>query len=212
MNQFTQRSQKVMNVALQVARKLNSSVVGTEHLLAGLILEEQGVAARVLRALNFPANAFLRELEGTAAGGHLVLGQNVDYSPRSKHALALAKEVSAELGVDYIATEHLLLGILRENEGFGATALKESGITEEAILALLNGEQPAAPANTPKGAPAKGKSNTPELDKCGRDLTEMAKNGDLDPVIGREKEIERVVQILSRRTKNNPVLIGEPGV
>ena len=215
MNQFTQRSQKVMNVALQVARKLNSSVVGTEHLLAGLILEEQGVAAKLLRMLNFNANAFLRQLESTAAEDSLGFAQEVDYSPRSKHALALAKEVSAELGVDYIATEHLLLGILREGEGVGANTLKENGVTEEAILALLNGEQPSQPIGGGHGTAspkAKGKSSTPELDKCGRDLTEMAKNGDLDPVIGREKEIERVVQILSRRTKNNPVLIGEPGV
>ena len=214
MNQFTQRSQKVLNNALAVAKKLGCSVVGTEHLLAGLVLEEQGVAAQALRALGFDARGFLHRLEGTASAVSL-FGQNIDYSPRTKHALALAKEVSGELHVDYIATEHILLGILREGEGAGAEYLKENGVTEERILALLNGEEPAqnccgGSCNTAPSA--KGKTNTPELDKCGRDLTTMAKNGDLDPVIGRDKEIERVVQILSRRTKNNPVLIGEPGV
>lgn len=213
MNQFTQRSQKVLNNALAVAKKLGSTVVGTEHLLAGLVLEEQGVAAQVLRALHFDARSFLHQLEGTASVGSF-FGQNIEYSPRTKHALALAKEVAGELRVDYIATEHILLGILREGEGYGAEALKSSGITEENILALLNGEEPSSYSNGFGGtAPtAKGKTSTPELDKCGRDLTAMAKNGDLDPVIGRAKEIERVVQILSRRTKNNPVLIGEPGV
>lgn len=213
MNHFTQRSQKVLNHAITVAGKLNSSVVGTEHLLAGIVLEEQGVAAQALRALGFDARGFLRRLEETASVGGSFFPQNMEYSPRTKHALSLAKDISGELRVDYVATEHILLGILREGEGVGAEVLKESGITEEKLLALLNGEEPEMNSSTVSGAAAgKGKSATPELDKCGRDLTAMAKNGDLDPVIGREKEIERVVQILSRRTKNNPVLIGEPGV
>ena len=214
MNQFTQRSQKVLNNALTVARKLNSPVVGTEHLLGGIVLEEEGVAARVLRALGFDANAFLRHLEETASMSVSLFPQNMDYSPRTKHALNLAKEISGEMQLNYIATEHILLGILREGEGAGATYLKEHGITEEKIVALLSGEEPSSAGSDGYGASskAKGKTATPELDKCGRDLTAMAKNGDLDPVIGRDKEIERVVQILSRRTKNNPVLIGEPGV
>lgn len=215
MNQFTQRSQKVLNNALTVARKLNSPVVGTEHLLGGIVLEEDGVAARALRALGFDARDFLRQLEETSSMSGSLFVQNMDYSPRTKHALNLAKEVSGEMQVNYIATEHILLGILREGEGAGAAYLKEHGITEEKIMALLSGEEPSAGgSNDSYGAAsaAKGKTATPELDKCGRDLTAMAKNGDLDPVIGRDKEIERVVQILSRRTKNNPVLIGEPGV
>lgn len=213
MNHFTQRSQKVLNNAVTVARKLHSSVVGTEHLLAGIVLEEQGVAAQALRALGFDVRNFLRRLEDTASVNTGFFPQNMEYSPRTKHALALAKDISGELHVDYIATEHILLGLLREGEGIGAEVLRESGVTEEKIIALLNGEEPAG-GNSPiySNGTSTGKSATPELDKCGRDLTAMAKNGDLDPVIGREKEIERVVQILSRRTKNNPVLIGEPGV
>ena len=216
MNQFTQRSQRVLQNAVTVARKLNSDAVGTEHLLAGIILEEQGVGAKILSALDFDVRAFLTQLEQEAGESDGLYTQNIDYSPRSKHVLALAKEVAAEFQVNYIATEHILLGILREGEGAGAEILKDGGITEERVMGLLMGDESrAAGGNESYGsapAAAKAKTNTPELDKSGRDLTSMAKNGELDPVIGREKEIERVVQILSRRTKNNPVLIGEPGV
>lgn len=215
MNQFTQRSQRVLQNALNVARKLNSPAVGTEHLLAGIILEEQGVGAKILNALGFDVRGFLSQLEQEAAAMSGIYAPNIDYSPKSKHVLALAKEVAAEFQVNYIATEHILIGILRESEGAGAEILRDSGITEERVMALMTGDDSrSAGGNESYGAsPApKGKSNTPELDKSGRDLTAMAKNGELDPVIGREKEIERVVQILSRRTKNNPVLIGEPGV
>jgi ATP-dependent Clp protease ATP-binding subunit ClpC len=215
MNQFTQRSQRVLQNAMNVAKKLNSAAVGTEHLLAGIILEEQGVGAKVISALGFDVRGFLTQLEQEASAMSGVYAQSIDYSPKSKHVLALAKEVAAESQVNYIATEHILIGILREGEGAGAEILKASGITEERVMALLTGDDPRSTgggetysaASTPKA-----KSNTPELDKSGRDLTAMAKSGELDPVIGREKEIERVVQILSRRTKNNPVLIGEPGV
>ncbi len=215
MNQFTQRSQRVLQNALNVARKLDSPAVGTEHLLAGIILEEQGVGAKILSALGFDVRGFLSQLEQEAATVSGVYAQNLDYSPKSKHVLSLAKEVAAEFQVSYIATEHILIGILREGEGAGAEILRDSGITEERIMALLSGDdgRTAAGGEAYGASPApKTKSNTPELDKSGRDLTVMAKSGELDPVIGREKEIERVVQILSRRTKNNPVLIGEPGV
>lgn len=215
MNQFTQRSQRVLQNALNVARKLNSPAVGTEHLLAGIILEEQGVAAKILSVLGFDVRGFLSQLEQESSAMSGIYAPNIDYSPKSKHVLALAKEVAAESQVNYIATEHILIGILREGEGAGAEILKDSGITEERVMALLNGEDPRSAGGGEHygSAPApKAKSNTPELDKSGRDLTAMAKSGELDPVIGREKEIERVVQILSRRTKNNPVLIGEPGV
>ncbi|MGI5875016.1 MAG: ATP-dependent Clp protease ATP-binding subunit [Bacillota bacterium] len=220
MNNFTIKSQRVISHAVNAARKLKSPVVGTEHLLAGLVLEEQGVAAKALRMLGFDSRAFLSELERSAAET-AVSGGGVEYSPRTKHVLSLAKDVAAEFGVDYIATEHLLLGILRENEGYGAEYLKQAGITEERIMELFRESQGGGESygggsyGAPYGGPVKsgaGRSATPELDKCSRDLTAMAKNGDLDPVIGRAKEIERVVQILSRRTKNNPVLIGEPGV
>ena len=213
MNQFTQRSQKVLNNALAVAKKLNSSEVGTEHLLGGIILEEDCVAARALRALGIDAKDYLRCLEKTAAMPSILFPQDMDYSPRTKDVLKRSKVFASEMGVNYIATEHILLGILNEGEGAAASYLKEHGVDQDKILSLLSGDsvpQPEQSGGSHSGA--KGNTATPELDKCGRDLTAMAKNGELDPVIGRDKEIERVVQILSRRTKNNPVLIGEPGV
>ena len=213
MNQFTQRSQKVLNNALAVAKKLNSSEVGTEHLLGGIILEEDCVAARALRALGIDAKDYLRCLEKTAAMPSILFPQDMDYSPRTKDVLKRSKVFASEMGVNYIATEHILLGILNEGEGAAASYLKEHGVDQDKILSLLSGDSvPQSEQSGISHSGAKGNTATPELDKCGRDLTAMAKNGELDPVIGRDKEIERVVQILSRRTKNNPVLIGEPGV
>ena len=213
MNQFTQRSQKVLNNALAVAKKLNSSEVGTEHLLGGIILEEDCVAARALRALGIDAKDYLRCLEKTAAMPSILFPQDMDYSPRTKDVLKRSKVFASEMGVNYIATEHILLGILNEGEGAAASYLKEHGVDQDKILSLLSGDSVPQPEQSGiSHSGAKGNTATPELDKCGRDLTAMAKNGELDPVIGRDKEIERVVQILSRRTKNNPVLIGEPGV
>ena len=213
MNQFTQRSQKVLNNALAVAKKLNSSEVGTEHLLGGIILEEDCVAARALRALGIDAKDYLRCLEQTAAMPSILFPKDMDYSVRTKDVLKRSKVFASEMGVNYIATEHILLGILNEGGGAAASYLKEHGVDQDKILSLLSGDGlNKAEQNGASYGGDKGNTATPELDKCGRDLTAMAKNGELDPVIGRDKEIERVVQILSRRTKNNPVLIGEPGV
>ena len=214
MNQFTQRSQKVLNNALAVAKKLNSSEVGTEHLLGGIILEEDCVAARALRALGIDAKDYLRCLEKTAAMPSILFPKDMDYSVRTKDVLKRSKVFASEMGVNYIATEHILLGILNEGGGGAASYLKEHGVDQDKILSLLSGDglNKAEQNGGGSHSGAKGNTATPELDKCGRDLTAMAKNGELDPVIGRDKEIERVVQILSRRTKNNPVLIGEPGV
>ena len=218
-NRFTKRSQKVLQLATNISAKLGSEQVGTEHLLAGLVMEEGSVAAKVLAALRFDAPAFLQALQEGAAP-ELLPGATLTYSPRAKHVLELARQASAEQGVDYIATEHLLIGIAREGEGYGAEALKQAGIGEEAIWQMLSeGQAPAAgstPAYNSGGTPTatvpNAQSQTPELDKSSRDLTQLAREGGLDPVVGRSEEIERVVQILSRRSKNNPVLIGEPGV
>lgn len=217
-NNLTQRSRKIINTAIAVAKKLSCSEVGTEHLLAGIVLEEQCIAARILKMCGFDSRGFLAALEQTAAPQSYAV-QNLEFSPRCKQVLSYAAEIAAENGVNYVATEHILLGLLKEGQGYGAEVLKAAGVDAETVLRILNegsnGSDNGAFSqyqNQYGQSSAQGKTATPELDKSGRDLTAMAKNGEIDPVIGRDKEIERVIQILSRKTKNNPVLIGEPGV
>ncbi|MDO4541454.1 MAG: ATP-dependent Clp protease ATP-binding subunit, partial [Bacillota bacterium] len=210
-SQFTKRARQAVQVANYLAQQLNSPVVGTEHILAGIINEESGVGAKVLKALSFDSKGYLDALRQTAESKQLT--EAPVFSPRCKQVFEQARLAAVEQQVSYIATEHLLLGILREGEGYGAIALREKGVTEEKVWQLLNG----AAGNSEPGAAGAGGGqgqggSTTELDKVGRDLTAIAKDGGLDPVIGRDSEIERVVQILSRRSKNNPVLIGEPGV
>jgi ATP-dependent Clp protease ATP-binding subunit ClpC len=234
--QFTERARKVLGLARQEAQKFNHEYIGTEHILLGLILEGSGVAATVLRNMDVDLRKIRLEIEKLVQQGPQVMTapSKLPFTPRAKRVIDLAKEEAATLNHEHVGTEHLLLGLLRENEGIAAQVLMNLGVrldeVREEVLELLSPE--AGGANPEKGdtgrrgkprdtasispgaaQPAGGeKSKTPALDAFGRDLTELAREGTLDPVIGRKDEIERVIQVLCRRTKNNPVLIGEAGV
>jgi len=214
MENFTERARKVISLARQEAQRLNSDVVGTEHILLGIVEEGSGVAAKVLKNLNIDLKMVRQEIEKLISPGPPVvtLGQ-IPFSPRAKRVMDLAREVSTNMGQEIVGTEHLLLGILREGEGVAAQVLMNLGVklddVQEIILEMLGIETPQDLDDKVTG---KTKSKTPALDAFGKDLTQLARDKNLDPVIGRKKEIERVMQILSRRTKNNPVLLGEAGV
>lgn len=212
-DRFTERAQKVMVYAQEEAVRLNHNYIGTEHLLLGLIREGEGIAAQVLKNKGITLDAVRNNVEAVIGRGQQKVEQVIGYTPRTKNILELSLNEARNLGHNYIGTEHLLLALIREGEGVAAQILSAMGMnldnTVQEIMNVLSSD------NRPKGksgaAPAKNPA-TPTLNQYGRDLTEMAKEGKLDPIIGREKEIERVIQILSRRTKNNPVLIGDPGV
>ncbi len=214
-DRFTDRARRVMGLARQEAQRFNHEYIGTEHILLGLIQEGSGVAANVLRNLDIDLDKIRREVEKIVQSGPsmVTMGQ-LPFTPRAKKVLELAVEEASNLGHNYIGTEHLLLGLIRENEGVAAQVLLNLGLkledVREEVLELLGADMPTE-SSTPEQKKG-GKSKTPALDAFGRDLTELAREGKLDPVIGRANEIERVIQILSRRTKNNPVLLGEPGV
>jgi len=205
---FTQRAQKVIAYAQEEARRLNHNVVGTEHLLLGLIREGEGVAARALANLGIDANKVRNQVETMIGVGPFVIQGPIGYTPRAKRVMELALDESRKLGHNYVGTEHILLGLIREGEGVAAQVLNNLGVSldkaQKEVLNLLG--DPKVHGNYKKAA------NTPTLNQFGRDLTELAAEGKLDPVVGREQEIERVIQVLTRRTKNNPCLIGEPGV
>jgi ATP-dependent Clp protease ATP-binding subunit ClpC len=210
---FTERAKMTIMRAQQLAMQMGHPIVGTEHLLLSLAAEEQGVAAKVLAELGVSVQNLYEQVTGVMESNPLVAGQSVPFSPRTKRVLELAVAEARELGHNYVGTEHLLLGLLREGEGIAARLLQANNISLETVYAsLMEVLGKAAPGSmgTAKSQ-AKGKP-TPVLDSFGRDLTKEADDGKLDPVIGREKEVERVIQVLSRRTKNNPCLIGEPGV
>ncbi len=207
---FSDRAQKVIILSQEESRRLGHNVVGTEHILLGLVAEGQGVAAKALSALGISMDKVRNEVEKVVGKGSFATQGQIGFTPRSKRVLELAIDEARQLQHTYIGTEHILLGLIREGEGIAAQILKNLGTDlesmREQVIQLLGG-------NVQQGShPGKRKSATPTLEQFGRDLTEMAHEGKLDPVIGRDKEIERVIQILSRRTKNNPVLIGEPGV
>jgi len=217
---YTQRAKLVVMRSQQLAMQVGHPVVGTEHLLLSLTAEEHSVASKVLSSLGLSAQKLYEQLQEIMGKTVRSVGQGVPFSPRAKRVLELAVEEARELEHNYIGTEHLLLGLLREGEGVAARLLQSNNISLEAVRsATLSALGPGAGGGQP-GPMAKGKSTgsksgqkpTPTLDSFGRDLTKEAADGKLDPVIGRSKEIERVVQVLSRRTKNNPCLIGEPGV
>ncbi|HHX77091.1 MAG TPA: ATP-dependent Clp protease ATP-binding subunit, partial [Firmicutes bacterium] len=209
---FTERAQKVLVLAQEEARNLNHNYVGTEHLLLGLIREGEGIAFRVLDAMNVDIASIKKELDKVLGKGEMA-SASLSYTPRAKKIIELAIEESRNLGHNYVGTEHLLLGIIREGEGVAAQVLNNLGVElgEVRKMVMKNLEKGDLPLSKQNG-PKRGRSKTPTLDAFGRDLTYLAEEGKLDPVVGREKEIERVLQVLSRRTKNNPCLIGEPGV
>ncbi|MGQ9557188.1 MAG: ATP-dependent Clp protease ATP-binding subunit [Desulfurispora sp.] len=217
-SKFTQRAQKVLHLAQEEAVRLGSPFVGTEHILLGLLREGEGVAARALQALQVDVDKVRQQVEQMVDKGQPVPVEQVMITPRGKRVLELAVEESRRLGHNYVGTEHLLLGLIREGEGVAAQVLASMGIGPEKLWQvlgqMLGGVSPQGGGNAPQGhtCPHQVSAKNGLLEQFSRDLTQLARQERLDPVVGREKEIERVIQILSRRTKNNPVLIGEPGV
>src|SRR3989339_1293128 len=215
-DRFTDRARKVMALAREEARRFNHEYIGTEHILLGLVKEGSGVAANVLQNLDIELKKIRLEVEKIVqSGSDLVSVGQLPFTPRVKKVLEYAMEEARALGHNYIGTEHLLLGLLREQEGVAAQVLLNSGVkledVREEVIGLLGSE--AVQGDVSQGKEEnKGKSKTPALDSFGRDLTQQAREHELDPVIGRQDVIERVIQVLCRRTKNNPVLLGEAGV
>lgn len=206
---FTERAQRVIVLSQEEARRLGHNVVGTEHILLGLIAEGEDVAARSLLSLGISIDQVRGEIERMIGRGGKPSEGQIGFTPRSKRVLELAFDEARRLGHTYIGTEHLLLGLIREGEGVAAQVLNNLGADLEKVRSQVTsqlGGGGKAKTQIPRS------NKTPTLDQFGRDLTSLASEGKLDPVIGREKEIQRVIQVLSRRTKNNPVLIGEPGV
>jgi ATP-dependent Clp protease ATP-binding subunit ClpC len=217
MQRFTQRARRVLSLAHEEAERLHHNYIGTEHLLLGLIREEGGVAGRVLRELGLdPARVKEMVERLTGVGRHA--GGRIELAPGTEHVLQLAIEEARRMGHHYIGTEHLLLGLVRQGEGVGMDVLRRLGVTPEQVrrqTRRILQETPARQAAAqPAGGPERKESSvkTPLLDQLATDLSSLAEAGKLDPVVGRQTEIERVIQILARRTKNNPALIGEPGV
>lgn len=209
---FTERAQKVLRYAQEEARSMGHNYVGTEHLLLGLLREEGGAASTVLINLGMDLEKMREYITKLVGKGNANFHEGFGYTPRTKRVMELSFYEARNLGHNYVGTEHLLLALIREGEGVAARILKDSKMdTEEIKQQVMQIIQEKGTETKQGGAPA-GQSSTPNLDQFGRDLNAMAREGKLDPVIGRDKEIERVVQILSRRTKNNPVLVGEPGV
>jgi ATP-dependent Clp protease ATP-binding subunit ClpC len=210
-DKFTDRVRRVMFLAREEAARLHHDYIGTEHLLLGIIREGEGLAATILTNLSLDLDMVRRTIENMvpASSGAVTMGE-IPFTPRAKHVLELSVDEAKLLGHNYVGTEHLLLGLIREGEGIAARVLIEHGADKrrvrEETIRLLGGS-----TRGPRGK-RETKTETPAMDQFGRDLTDLARQGKLDPVIGREVEIERVVQVLCRRKKNNPVLIGEPGV
>ena len=212
---FTDRARRVVVLAQEEARMLNHNYIGTEHILLGLIHEGEGVAAKALESLGISLEAVRQQVEEIIGQGQQAPSGHIPFTPRAKKVLELSLREALQLGHNYIGTEHILLGLIREGEGVAAQVLVKLGAdlnrVRQQVIQLLSGYQGKEPATA--GGPAEGTPSTSlVLDQFGRNLTAAAREGKLDPVIGRDKEIERVMQVLSRRTKNNPVLIGEPGV
>ncbi len=212
---FTDRARRVVVLAQEEARMLSHNYIGTEHILLGLIHEGEGVAAKALESLNISLEAVRAQVEEIIGQGQQAPSGHIPFTPRAKKVLELSLREALQLGHNYIGTEHILLGLIREGEGVAAQVLVKLGAdlnrVRQQVIQLLSGYQGKETATA--GAPTEGApSSSLVLDQFGQNLTQAAREGKLDPVIGRDKEIERVMQILSRRTKNNPVLIGEPGV
>src|SRR2546427_2608102 len=210
---FTDRARRVVVLAQDEARMHNHNYIGNEHLLVGLIHEGEGVAAKALESMGISLEAVRQQVEEIIGQGQAAPTGHIPFTPRAKKVLELSLREALQLGHNYIGTEHILLGLIREGEGVAAQVLQKLGAdlnrVRQQVIQLLSGY-------TGKGEQQPGGEQGPQgsmvLDQFGRNLTQQSREGKLDPVIGREKEIERVMQVLSRRTKNNPVLIGEPGV
>ncbi len=219
---FTERARQVVVLAQEEARTLKHNYIGTEHILLGLLREEEGLAARVLESLDITVERVRAQVVRIVGSGEEVTSGQIPFTPRAKKVLELALREALSLGHNYIGTEHILLGLVRENEGVAARILLDFDADSEKIrnevirmLSGPGGRRQGSGAQAGQGAaqgPGEGKKSSKLLDQFGRNLTKLAADGKLDPVVGRETEIERIMQILSRRTKNNPVLIGEPGV
>jgi ATP-dependent Clp protease ATP-binding subunit ClpC len=212
---FTDRARRVVVLAQEEARMLNHNYIGTEHILLGLIHEGEGVAAKALESLGISLEGVRAQVEEIIGQGQQAPSGHIPFTPRAKKVLELSLREALQLGHNYIGTEHILLGLIREGEGVAAQVLVKLGAdlnrVRQQVIQLLSGYQGKEAVT--QGGPAEGvPSSSLVLDQFGRNLTQAAREGKLDPVIGRENEIERVMQVLSRRTKNNPVLIGEPGV
>ncbi|MCR6108855.1 ATP-dependent Clp protease ATP-binding subunit [Bacillus sp. A301a_S52] len=212
---FTERAQKVLALAQEEAGRLGHSNIGTEHILLGLVSEGEGIAAKALSALGLGSEKIQVEVENLIGKGEETTKQ-IHYTPRAKKVIELSMDEARKLGHSYVGTEHILLGLIREGEGVAARVLNNLGVSlnkaRQQVLQLLGSSESANSQQQAGGGAGATNASTPTLDSLARDLTAIAKEDQIDPVIGRSKEIERVIQILSRRTKNNPVLIGEPGV
>ena len=217
-DKFTKRARRVLTFAQEEAQRLNHNYIGTEHILLGLIREEEGLAAKVLRDLGLDQTRVRQVIEEIVGRGQAAPGTRLSLTPRTKRVIELAVDEARRMGHHYIGTEHLLLGLIREGDGIAVNVLKSLGVSPDKVRSNLprevmnsspaQGEQEKSSSSGKK----RGESKTPLLDQLAIDLTQLAEDNKLDPVVGRQKEIERVIQILSRRTKNNPALIGEPGV
>jgi ATP-dependent Clp protease ATP-binding subunit ClpC len=214
---FTDRARRVVVLAQEEARMLNHNYIGTEHILLGLIHEGEGVAAKALESLGISLDAVREQVQEIIGQGQQAPSGHIPFTPRAKKVLELSLREALQLGHNYIGTEHILLGLIREGEGVAAQVLVKLGAdlnrVRQQVIQLLSGYQGKEPQGAGVGGQTEGTpAGSLVLDQFGRNLTQAAREGKLDPVIGRGKEIERVMQVLSRRTKNNPVLIGEPGV
>ncbi|PYM65529.1 MAG: NDP-hexose 4-ketoreductase [Candidatus Rokuibacteriota bacterium] len=213
---FTDRARRVVVLAQEEARMLNHNYIGTEHILLGLIHEGEGVAAKALESLNISLEAVRQQVEEIIGQGQAAPTGHIPFTPRAKKVLELSLREALQLGHNYIGTEHILLGLIREGEGVAAQVLQKLGAdlnrVRQTVIQLLSGYTGGKEQVSAGGGSESAGQGSAVLDQFGRNLTQLAGENKLDPVIGREKEIERVMQVLSRRTKNNPVLIGEPGV
>jgi ATP-dependent Clp protease ATP-binding subunit ClpC len=217
---FTDRARRVVVLAQEEARMLNHNYIGTEHILLGLIHEGEGVAAKALESMNISLEAVRNEVTNIIGRGQTAPAGHIPFTPRAKKVLELSLREALQLGHNYIGTEHILLGLIREGEGVAAQVLQKLGAdlnrVRQQVIQLLSGYSGSEPgkagAGVGEGSSGGAREGSTILDQFGRNLTQAARDTELDPVIGRQREIERVMQVLSRRTKNNPVLIGEPGV
>ena len=209
---FSERARRVLSLAQEEAQRFNHNYIGTEHILLGLVRENEGTAAKVLGGLGIELNKIRSAVEFIIGKGDTAASGEIGLTPRAKKVIELAVDEARRLNHHYIGTEHLLIGLMREGEGVAAGVFESLGVTLDKVRGETNSVLNKGARSSKGRSGGKATTKTPTLDQLGVDLTEKANDGKLDPTVGREKEIERVTQILSRRTKNNPVLIGEPGV